>query len=128
MPLTIACVYPDGSLTGPWFQLSQRLKVAARRGGLAGRVELVPASAVPPDTDVIVAQPLADGAIANVLPRHRAEVVEIHPADHQKLTEFVAWLVTESGAQREHKAGREVAVHRGFQQVGSRIKQKGAAE
>lgn len=114
---TIACVYPDGCLTGSWFQFSQRLKATVRRGGLDGAVELVPVSALQPGYDVIVAQPPAGDEARAAGAEYNTPIVEIQPADLDQLGELMTWLVTEAGWQRR-KIGREVAVHRGFQQVG----------
>lgn len=121
---TIACVYPDGCLTGSWFQFSQRLKATVRRGGLDGAVELVPASALRAGYDVIVVQPLAGDEARAAAAGYDTPILEIQPADLDQLTELMTWLATQAGWQRRRKIGREVAVHRGFQQVGWRIRER----
>jgi hypothetical protein len=126
MPLTIACVYADGQLSTAWFQFCRRLRVETRRAGFAGRIDLVRRSHVTDGFDVLVTMPTlfdevsrahGEGATGS----NPTRVVSLAADDKAGLGELVKWIVAESPVASDDEGGRSIAVHHGFQMIGSRV-------
>jgi hypothetical protein len=126
MPLTIACVYADGQLSTAWFQLCRRLRVETRRAGFDGRINLVRLSHVPDDVDVPVTMPTLFDEVSRANGECAAgsnptRVVSLAADDKAGFGEFVKWIVAESPVASDDEGGTSIAVHRGFQMIGSRV-------
>jgi hypothetical protein len=100
--LRIVVTYPDGALPGALFQAVRRARRNFERAGYAARLDLLPATEVPADADVVVTSDAASFA-----------------AEFDALVE----RLTASGQLvRGPVAPRTVAVHRGFQPLTERAR------
>jgi hypothetical protein len=100
--LRIVVAYPDGALPGPLFQAVRRARRNFERAGYAARLDLLPASDVPADADVVVTSDAASFA-----------------AEFDALVE----RLTASGQLvRGPVAPRTIAVHRGFRPLTERAR------
>jgi hypothetical protein len=100
--LRIVVAYPDGALPGPLFQAVRRARRNFERAGYAARLDLLPASGVPDDADVVVTSDAASFA-----------------AEFDVLIER---LTTTGQLVRGPVAPRTIAVHRGFRPLTERAR------
>jgi hypothetical protein len=126
MIAAIACVYPDGQMSTTWFQFCRRLRVEARRAGFSGRIDLVRRGDIAEDIDVLAVVPAMFDAVEQEYGKKSMgsgvrRVVPLAADDKAGLAEFVKWLAAESPSTSNKEHGTTLAVHRGFQKVGSRV-------
>jgi len=118
-PLVIVCVYQDGMLENPWFRAYRQAKRALDRRQLSVRVELTPASDLPPDVDILVSPPsLADAGLgASAASEHLVTPPE---GLRQALESLLDRLGRDGRVESGLVAPRAYAVHRGFQALSDR--------
>lgn len=118
-PLRVVCAYEDGALSSAWFQAVQRARRTMRRAGYRARIDLVPASELPLDADVVI----APARMAASLTIGGAEVVVAEPATlGPALDALVDRFVAAGRLGRGPESPRAIAIHRGFQAIGDRAR------
>ncbi len=126
MTAAIACVYPDGQMSTAWFQFCRRVRVEARRAGIAGRVDLVRPSDLAEDVDVLAVAPAMLDDITHEYGKKSngpgvRRVFALATDDKAGLGDFMTWLAAEYPSASNEQHETTVAVHRGFKKVGSRV-------
>ena len=126
MTLKIACVYPDAQMPTAWFQFCRRLRVEARRAGFGGRIDIVRRSDIADDVDVLAVMPSLFDEVAfeygdSVSGPNPKWVFSLGADDKAGFVEFVKLIADESPSTSADEHGTTLAVHRGFQKVGSRV-------
>lgn len=119
LPVRIVCAYEDGALPGPWFQAVRRARRSISRAGYQVQLDLLPASSLRADADVVI----ASEAVAAGLPIGAGRCVVTEPSTFgATLDALLAELAGNGRVRRGPESPRAIAVHRGFQAIGERAR------